>query len=181
MASRNFQSSIPMFSRKNYDDWTFRMKIIFDSYELSDIFLNGYVEPIDESTLNANQKKKFDENRQKNKKALQIIGQALDNSILGKFKPSITAKKAWDILETAYQGTSKVKIVKLQALRRDFENLQMKDFDSMEQFLNCVMNVVNQIRMNGDELTDQRLQRIFSKNVPLNLIILQLQLKNLRI
>ena len=57
-----------MFSGNNYDDWAFIMKLIFDSYELSDIILNGYVEPIDESTLNVNQKKKLDENRQKNKK-----------------------------------------------------------------------------------------------------------------
>ena len=63
MASGIFQASIPMFSGKNYDDWAFRMKLIFDSYELLDIILSGYVEPIDESTLNANQKKKLDENR----------------------------------------------------------------------------------------------------------------------
>ena len=54
MASGSFQASIPMFSGKNYDDWAFRMKLIFDSYELLDIILTGYVEPVDESTLNAN-------------------------------------------------------------------------------------------------------------------------------
>ena len=53
MASRSFQPSIPIFSRKNYDDWAFRMKLIFDSYEISNVILNGYIEPVDESTLNA--------------------------------------------------------------------------------------------------------------------------------
>ena len=156
MASGNFQLSIPIFSWKNYDDWAFRMKLIFDSYEISNVILNGYIEPVDESVLNANQKKKLDENRKKNKKALQLIGQALDDSVLGKIKLAIIANQAWDILETTYQGTSKVKIVKLQALRREFENLQMKDSNSVEQFSNCVMNVVNQIRMKGEELTDQK-------------------------
>ena len=68
------------------------------------------------------------------KKYLQIIGQALDNLVPRKIKPGIIAKKSWDTLETAYQGTCKVKIVKLQALRREFENLQMKVFDSINQF-----------------------------------------------
>jgi hypothetical protein len=62
--------------------------------------------------------------------------------------------QAWDILETAYQGTSKVKIAKLQALRREFENLQMKDSDSIDQFTYRVTELVNQIRQNGDELVD---------------------------
>ena len=71
---------------------------------------------------------------QKNKIALQIIGETLDDSLLEKIKSTIIAKQAWDIIETAYQGTSKVKIIKLKTLRREFENLQMKDSDSVDQF-----------------------------------------------
>ena len=132
MVSRSFQPSIPMFSGKNYDDWAFIVKLIFDYYELSNVILNGYIEPVDNSALNANQKKKLDENMQKNKKDLQLIGQTLDDSALWKNQFVIIEKKAWDIFETAYQGASKVKIVKLQALRREFESLQMKDSDSVE-------------------------------------------------
>lgn len=95
-----------------------------------------------------------------------IIRQALDNSVLGKIKPAIIAKQAWDIPNIACQGTSKVKIVKLQALRREFENLQMKDSDSVEQFSNCVMNVVNQIRMNGDEIIDQKVVEKILRSFP---------------
>jgi hypothetical protein len=40
-------------------------------------------------------------------------------------------------------------------LRREFGNLQMKFFESIEQFLIQFMNVVNQIRLNVDERTDQ--------------------------
>jgi hypothetical protein len=42
---------IPTFSRKNYDNWTFRMKLAFDSYELTNIVMNGYTEPQDESMM----------------------------------------------------------------------------------------------------------------------------------
>jgi len=69
---------IPTFYGKNYDNWAFRMKLAFDSYELSDIVMNGYTKPQDESILSV------DENRQKNKRALQIIGQMLDDSFVGR-------------------------------------------------------------------------------------------------
>ena len=64
--------------------------------------------------------------------------------------------------------------MKLQALRREFENLQMKDSDSIEQFSNCVMNVVNQIRMNGDELSDQKVIEKILRSLPIkfdNLVV----------
>jgi hypothetical protein len=103
------QLMIPIFVGKIYDNWAFRMKLAFDSYELSDIVMNRYTEPQDESILSVDEKKKLDENRKKNKRDLQIIGQALDDSVVGRIKPATTTKKAWDILEIAYQGTSKVK------------------------------------------------------------------------
>jgi hypothetical protein len=36
-----------------------------------------------------------------------------------------TTKQAWDILKSAYQGNDKVKTVKLQTLRTQFETLKM--------------------------------------------------------
>ena len=45
------------------------------------------------------------------------------------------SKMAWDILETCYQGVSKVKTVKSQNLRRDFKNLKMKDNESVDTFM----------------------------------------------
>jgi hypothetical protein len=64
----------------------------------------------------------------------------------------VSSKQAWDTLETSYQGVSKVKTVKVQNLRRDFENLKMKDSESVDSFMTQVMNVVNQLRKYGDDL-----------------------------
>ena len=69
------------------------------------------------------------ENRKKNNKALSVIQQGLSESIFPKISSVESSKKAWDTLEMCYQGVTKVKNVKLQNLRRDFENLKMKDRD----------------------------------------------------
>jgi hypothetical protein len=166
MASGMYQQlMIPTFSWKNYDK-SFRMKLTFDSYDLLDIVMIGYIEPQDEYVLSVDEKQNLDENRKNNKRDLQIIGKALDDSVVGRIKLATTAKQAWEILETTYQGTIKVKIAKLQALRREFENLQLKDPDSIDQFTNIVMELVNQIRQNGDELEDQKVAEKVLRSFP---------------
>ncbi|KAK2982589.1 hypothetical protein RJ640_002078 [Escallonia rubra] len=37
------------------------------------------------------------------------------------------AKEAWDILKVEYHGDDKVRAINLQTLRRDFENMKMKE------------------------------------------------------
>jgi len=47
----------------------------------------------------------------------------VEPSIFPRIQGCIRLKSAWDILEMVYQGLAKVKIAKLQYLRRDFETL----------------------------------------------------------
>ena len=65
-------------------------------------------------------------------------------------------KHAWDTLQNSYQGTSKVKLVILQMLRRDFENLQMSNSETINDFVTCALSIVNQIKSHGDNLDDQK-------------------------
>ena len=51
---------------------------------------------------------------------------------------------------------TKVKNVKLQNLRTDFENQKMKDNETVDSFMTQVMNGVNQLREYGEDLLDQR-------------------------
>ena len=91
----------------------------------------------------------------------------MSESIFPKISSAESSKKAWDTLETCYQGVSKVKNVKLQNLRRDFENLKMKDTDTVDFFMTQVMNVINQLWQYGEHLSYQcvieRLLRCFPK------------------
>ena len=55
-------------------------------------------------------------------------------------------------LKIAYQGMEKVKTSKLQLLRRDFENLCMKESDNIDSFFTQVLGMVTQIRSHGEIL-----------------------------
>jgi hypothetical protein len=77
-----------------------------------------------------------------------------------------SSKMSWDILETNYQGVSKLKTIKLQNLRSDFENLKMKDNESVNTFMTQVMSVVNRLRKYGDDVGNKRVTKKVLRILP---------------
>jgi division protein CdvB (Snf7/Vps24/ESCRT-III family) len=71
--------------------------------------------------------KALKEKRVADKTALYILYQGVDEVGFEKIVGAITSKEAWRILQTAYKGAEKVKQVRLQTLRGEFESLKMKD------------------------------------------------------
>ena len=69
-----------------------------------------------------------------NSKALNAIfcGVSLDE--FHKISHVTIAKEAWQILETTYEGTKKVKETKLQMLTTQFEELKMSEDKSFNSF-----------------------------------------------
>ena len=51
-------------------------------------------------------------------------------------------KEAWQILETTYEGTKKVKDAKLQILTTQFEELKMSEDESFDSFYSKLNEVV---------------------------------------
>ncbi|XP_073040319.1 uncharacterized protein [Primulina eburnea] len=141
------QLAIPLFKGECYEFWSIKMKTLFKSQDLWDLVENGYSEEDEEA--------KVKENKKRDAKALFFIQQAIHESIFTKISAGNTAKEAWTTLQTSFQGSSKVITVKLQSLRRDFETLQMKNGESVQNYLTRVDTVVNQMRSYGEEIKDQ--------------------------
>nr|DAD44105.1 TPA_asm: hypothetical protein HUJ06_002335 [Nelumbo nucifera] len=57
-------------------------------------------------------------------------------------------------MKKKYQGSSRVKCAQLQALRRDFEILQMKDGESMTSYCARTMGIVNNMRFHCEKMED---------------------------
>ena len=53
-----------------------------------------------------------------------------------------------------YQGSTRVKRAQLQAVRRDFEILQMQKGETVNDYIDKVMSLASQMRMHGDSITD---------------------------
>ena len=133
------------------------MRKILRSQDLWEFVIVGYPKTANQATEMALTNAKqilLKENRKKENKSQSLIQQGLTQTIFLKVSSLVSSKKSWNTLETSYQGVSKVKIVKFHNLRRDFENLKMKDSESVDSFMTHFMNVVNHLRKYGEDLSD---------------------------
>ncbi|KAF7129740.1 hypothetical protein RHSIM_Rhsim10G0098100 [Rhododendron simsii] len=84
--------------------------------------------------------------RNKDKKALLQIYQAINGSSFEKISSATTSTEAWAILRNANRGIDKTIRIRLQVLRGEFEYLQMKDDETIAEYFTRTMVIVNQIR-----------------------------------
>ena len=71
-----------------------------------------------------------------NSKALNAIFYGVSPDEFHKISHITIAKEAWEILETTYEGTKKVKDTKLLILTTRFEELKMSEDESFDSFYN---------------------------------------------
>ena len=69
-----------------------------------------------------------------NSRALNALFCGVTNEKFKKISFTEVAKEAWTILETTYEGTKTVKIVKLQRLTSSFEEIRMKEDETFDKF-----------------------------------------------
>jgi predicted phosphoribosyltransferase len=77
-----------------------------------------------------------------------------------------TPKQVWDKLQGEFKGSSRVKTVRLLALKREFELMKMKDNESVKDYSGRLMDVVNQIRLLGKAFTDHKVVKKIMVSVP---------------
>ncbi|KAL0455301.1 UNVERIFIED_CONTAM: hypothetical protein Slati_0869300 [Sesamum latifolium] len=87
---------------------------------------------------------------------LYLIHQCLDDTVFEKVASATTSKEAWETLAKSLQGVDKVKKVRLQSLRGEFEALRMNESDAILDYCSRVKTVVNQLKRYGDKIDDVR-------------------------
>ena len=76
------------------------------------------------------------------------------------------AKEAWEILETTYEGTKKVKDTKLQMLTTRFEELKMSEDESFDSFYSKLNEVVVSKFNLGEKMEDSKIVRKILWSLP---------------
>ena len=56
-----------------------------------------------------------------------------------------------------FQGSSQVRMINLQTLRREYENLKMEESETINDFTIKLINMSNQLRVHGEDKTDYQL------------------------
>jgi ribosomal protein L17 len=100
----------------------------------------------------AEQRKIAAESKLRDLKVKNYLFQAIDRSILETILTRDTAKDIWDSMKRKYQGSTKVKRAQLQALRREFEVLCMKDNETVNEFFARTLSIANKMTAQGERL-----------------------------
>ncbi|XP_044500338.1 uncharacterized protein LOC123221580 [Mangifera indica] len=75
-------------------------------------------------------------------------------------------KEVWEKLKDEFEGSEKVKSIKLLTLKREFELLRMKDRENVEDYSSKLLDLVNKIRLLGEEIIDKRIVEKIMMNLP---------------
>lgn len=76
----------------------------------------------------------------------------MDKSIFPRITSCTSTKVAWKALKDGYQGRNQVKQVRIQTLKRDFENLKMKDDEKVVDYYVIVQSCVNKMKILGEAI-----------------------------
>ncbi|XP_016574053.1 uncharacterized protein LOC107871651 [Capsicum annuum] len=105
-------------------------------------------------TLTNAQKAELEARKLKDLKAKNYLFQAIDRPILETILCKETSKDIWDSMKKKYQGIARVKRAQLQALRRDFETLQMEEGELVLSYCTRTMEINNKMRFHGEKMDD---------------------------
>ena len=141
------------------------MRVLFDYHELWDVIESGV------SALAANaiesQRVAHRDQKKKDNKAFYLIHQGMNDETCEQIEGATTASEAWTILSTNYKGDDKIKRVRLQTLRRQYELLQMETTETIDVYINKVIALTNQMKTNGETHSEQaKVEKILRSLTP---------------
>ena len=148
----------PYFDGSNYAFWKVRMRAFLCSIDESvwDAVDIGWTRPEaakstwDEAALAASNA---------NNKALNTIFYGVSPDEFHRISHITVAKEVWEILETTYEGTKKVKDTKLQMLTTRFEEFKMSEDESFDSFYSKLNEVVVSKFNLGENMDNSKIVR----------------------
>ncbi|XP_015572621.2 uncharacterized protein LOC107260952 [Ricinus communis] len=165
-SSSSSAPAAPTFNGSLYHLWSVKMKTYLKSQGLWKVVETDEDPP----TLRPNpivaQLRDYEEQLLRKDKALTCIHSSLADHIFTSIMDLETPKAVWDYLKESFEGTDRVKPVKLLMLNREFELLKMKNDELVKDYSSRMMDLVNQIRLYGEALPYQRVVEKIMVSVP---------------
>ncbi|KAK5794785.1 uncharacterized protein LOC108487894 [Gossypium arboreum] len=151
MSSASFSPHpLLVFNGENYHIWVVKMKTYLQAFDLWEI-VNADIEP---PPLRANptiaQIRQHSDNRAKKYNIMSCLQSGVSDVKLTRIMTYETLKETWDKLKDEFQCLEKTRQQQLINLRRDLENLKIREVETVKHFTNRSMAMVNSIRLLED-------------------------------
>ncbi|XP_044464435.1 uncharacterized protein LOC123194981 [Mangifera indica] len=159
MASSS-NSSLPavlVFNGVHYHIWVVKMKSFLQAADLWDVVeIDGNFPTMLENPTVA-QIQLYKSETKKKSKTLSFLHSAIADNIFVKIVYCTTTKQVWEKLQQEYQGSKKTRTMKIITLKRQLENTRMNDTESVSQYSDRIMKLVNEMRILGKDLSEERI------------------------
>ncbi|GAU51653.1 hypothetical protein TSUD_414750 [Trifolium subterraneum] len=142
-----------------YDHWAMLMENLLRSKEYWGAIEDGVTVAPPNAT--AEQLKAANDSKLRDLKVKNYPFQSINRSILKTILDRDTAKAIWDSMRSKYQGSTKVKRAQLQALRKDFEVLAMKEGESVDEYFARTLAIANRMTAYGERMEQVVIVEIF--------------------
>ncbi|XP_057452263.1 uncharacterized protein LOC130744085 [Lotus japonicus] len=167
----------PILDSTNYDYWKARMIAFFRSIDSKTwkSIVKGWKHPMKrdkegtsttELKLEEEWTKEEDDKALSNSKALNAIFNGVDKNMFRLINTCTVAKDAWEILRLAHEGTTRVRVSRLQLLTTQLENLKMKEDETISEFHMRVRDMVNASFAMGEQMSEEKLVRKILRSLP---------------
>jgi len=164
--NNNFPAHLPVFEGKNYDLWIVKMKVIFRYQDVLEMVNDG-LPSLARNTTDVQQAASKDA-KKKDGKVMFLMHRCVSNEIFDKIMHYESSKETWDALKKLYSGDGKLKKMRLQALRKQYEVLTMEEEETISQYSNKVVNMSNQMAINGESVTDlMKIEKVIRTLAPI--------------
>ena len=101
-----------------------------------------------------------------NSRTLNALFSAVMNEEFKKISSTKTAKEAWIILQTTYEGTKVVKDSKLQRLTTSFEEIKMEEDKPFDEFYAKLKDIVNSAFNLRETILEPKIVRKVPRSLP---------------
>nr|DAD19456.1 TPA_asm: hypothetical protein HUJ06_020919 [Nelumbo nucifera] len=139
------QADIPQFDG-HYDHWAMRIENLLRSKQYWHLVELGIPTVEDGAVQTEAQKETMETLRLTDLKVKNYLFQAIDRTIMETILDKGSSKSIWDSMKQKYQGSTRVKRAQLQALRREFEVLQMKEGETVDEYFARTLTTVNKMK-----------------------------------
>ena len=157
----------PYFDGSNYAFWKVRMRAFLCSIDeiVWDAVDVGWTKP---EAAKSTQDKAALAAANANSKVLNAIFYGISPDEFPKISHISITKEAWQVLETMYEGTKKVKDTELQMLTTRFEELKMSEDESFDSFYRKLNEVVIGKFNLGEKTEDSKIENpsIIARELP---------------
>lgn len=80
--------------------------------------------------------------------------------------PYKNPREIWEKLKEEYEGSDRVKSVKILTLKRGFEIYKMKEGETVKEYAGKLLEIVNKIKLFGEPFSDKKVIEKFLISSP---------------